>query len=440
MFTYLKIVYNYTKLVSYLGYINICKIDIKNNDIWIDKLKNNIDNCGFMMIKCIQWILPSYNILYPETKLYIKFKKYYEECYIHDIKYTEKIYYNEFNKYIYEDYEIINVLGSGSIGQVYKLQNIHSNQNYAFKVLHPNVDQEFIIFNIFINLLLYFVDYKKYIPINDINDFIKGIYNQIDLNKESNNCKNIYKLYKDTNIQIPQIYYNSKKCMIMEYLPGDEFKPKELGEYLAYKYLILLVIFTNNSCLHNICHGDIHNGNWKIKENKLVIYDFGYCFKMDYEEYDIINLLISKDDKRDINTKFFEYYLNKSYNKHLDKEIVMSRIHQVLDKFDKVIPPKLYRYIQILMNFCLENNIIISTTCLNGMLLFLQLIETFNKVKVLEIQATYESYLTDILNNCKIHDIAPKLIEYCEIKLEENGSKSLMSDNFERFQELKKFI
>ena len=35
----------------------------------------------------------------------------------------------------------------------------------------------------------------------------------------------------------------------------------------------------------------------------------------------------------------------------------MSKIHHVLDEYINVNPPKLYRYIQILMNFCLENNI-----------------------------------------------------------------------------------
>ena len=73
--------------------------------------------------------------------------------------------------------------------------------------------------------------------------------------------------------------------------------------------------------------------------------------------------------------KFFKYYLDKPYNSSLDKEIIMSKIHHVLDEYITVEPPKLYRYIQILMNFCLENNIMISTTCLNGMLLFLQLVE-----------------------------------------------------------------
>jgi len=438
----IKIIYNYSKLIFDLGYINLFKIDIKNDEYSLNKLKSNIDNCGFMMIKCIQWLLPSYNLIYPGTKLYDIFNTYYEECNVHDIKYTEKIYYDTFNKYIYEDYDIIKILGSGSIGQVYLLQNIHTNKKYAFKILHPNVKQEFKVFDIFVNILLFFINYKKYIPINDFSNFIKSIRDQIDLNIESNNCKNIYELYKDTNISIPKVYYNCNSFIIMEYLEGINFDPKVLGDYDSYKYLMSLIIFTNNSCLHNNCHGDLHNGNWKVnlKDKKLIVYDFGYVFKMDYVEYDIINTLISQDDKRDINYKFFKYYLDKPYNSNLDKEKIMSKIHHVLDEYSNVEPPKLYRYIQILMNFCLENNIMISTTCLNGILLFLQLVETFNRVKILETQSSFESYITDILNNCKCNNMCPKLIEYCEMKLEENDNRGIMVEDFTRFNGLKKFM
>ena len=118
-----------------------------------------------------------------------------------------------------------------------------------------------------------------------------------------------------------------------------------------------------------------------------------------------------------INTTFFEYYLDKPYNSHLDKEIIMSKIHHVLDEYKNVEPPKLYRYIQILMKFCLDNNMTISSTCLNGMLLFLQLVEIFHCVKVLESEATYETYLLDIINHCKSDNIAPKLVDYCEEKV-----------------------
>jgi len=441
MFRYLKIIYNYVKLFVYISYINYRKIDISNNIEWIDSIQKIINNGGFMLIKSVQWLLPSYSILYPDTLLYKKFKCFYEECYTHDIRLTQKLFWQECNQSIYDNFEIIDILGSGSIGQVYLIKNIETKKEYALKVIHPHIYQEFIIFNIFLRILLYFINYKKYIPINDIDNFIIGIKNQLNLLIECENSKKFYEMYEHTDkILIPEVYYCTEKLMIMEYIEGEEFKPEILGEYQSYKYLMLLIIFTNNSCLNGFAHGDIHNGNWKIKNGSLIIYDFGYCFSIDYDEYDILNELISIDKKENINQKFFDYYLNKEFNSHVNKDIINSKIHYIIDEHLKVYPLKLYKFINILIKFCLKNNILISVTCINGLLLFLQLIEIFNKVKILECQATYESYLLDILNHSKVNNMTPKLVEYIEQKIDENNSQSIMTDNFERFEGLKKFM
>ena len=86
----------------------------------IVKMKDIVNNGGFMLIKSVQWLLPSYNILYPDTLLYKQFKSFYDDCYIHDIKLTQRLFWQECNQSIYDNFEIIDILGSGSIGQVYK--------------------------------------------------------------------------------------------------------------------------------------------------------------------------------------------------------------------------------------------------------------------------------------------------------------------------------
>lgn len=437
-----KLIYGYTKIAFKLSYYHLFKIDIKNDEKILKILKDDINNSGFMIIKSVQWLLPSLNLIYPNTKLYDIFNIFYENCSIHDIKYTENIYYDYFKKYIYEDYDILEILGSGSIGQVYKVQNIHTNKYYALKILHPNVEYEYKVFSIFVYILSQFINFKKYIPIHDYDKFFRNIRDQIDLNKESNNCKNIYNMYKgNNNIIIPKVYSHGEKFILMEYINGKELKSSNLREYDTYKILLQLIIFANNCCLNGACHGDLHKGNWKFQDNcKLIVYDYGYIFEIDYIEYDIVNLLISKHDKTDINKKFFDYYLDKPYNSNIDREIIMSKIHHIVDIYVKIQPPKLYLYIQLLMNFCLENDILIESTCLNGLLLFLQLVETFNNVKILENERSFESYITDILNTCKANNNCPKLIKYCEKKLEENGTKSIMSSDFKKFECLKKYM
>ena len=154
MYNLFKILYTYIKITLKITYYHLFEIDIKNDNDRLENLKDDISNCGFMMIKSVQWLLPSYNLIYPNTKLYDILNIFYEDCNIHDIKYTEHIYYNNYKKYIYEDYNILDILGSGSIGQVYKIQNIHTNKYYALKVLHPNVEYEYTVFSIFVYILL----------------------------------------------------------------------------------------------------------------------------------------------------------------------------------------------------------------------------------------------------------------------------------------------
>ena len=72
---------------------------------------------------------------------------------------------------------------------------------------------------------MYFVDYKKYIPINDIDTFINGIENQLNLLIECEYNKKFCEMYEHTDrIIIPEVYYCTEKLMIMEYIKGDNFE------------------------------------------------------------------------------------------------------------------------------------------------------------------------------------------------------------------------
>ena len=105
--------------------------------------------------------------------------------------------------------------------------------------------------------------------------------------------------------------------------------------------------------MQGLCHGDIHNGNWSIKSDKLIIYDYAYCFDIDYDEYTLINDLISKDDKTDIHSDYFNYYLDKPYNSHLNKDDILKDIHIPLEIYNNS-DKNLHNYISILFHFCLE--------------------------------------------------------------------------------------
>ena len=64
--------------------------------------------------------------------------------------------------------------------------------------------------------------------------------------------------------------------LLMEYIDGIKFDEID-SEYDRSKILNLLSIFTSNSCLYNISHGDLHIGNWSIiMPDKLIIYDWKF--------------------------------------------------------------------------------------------------------------------------------------------------------------------
>ena len=85
-----------------------------------------------------------------ESNLVTELNKLYDNCGVHNIEHTEYIYKTLFNKDFKDKYKILEILGSGSIGQVYKIEDIHTKHIYALKVNHPNLDNEYKLFSLFI--------------------------------------------------------------------------------------------------------------------------------------------------------------------------------------------------------------------------------------------------------------------------------------------------
>ena len=69
MFGYIYKIYSYTRLLYNIRYISNNEINIDNDDIWIDLFVENIENCGSMAIKCVQWVLPRYQLTH--SNIYI---------------------------------------------------------------------------------------------------------------------------------------------------------------------------------------------------------------------------------------------------------------------------------------------------------------------------------------------------------------------------------
>ena len=159
MFSYIYKMYSYTRLLYNVRYISKNNISINNDDTLIDLFIEIIENCGSMAIKCVQWVLPRYQLTHSNSKLAKKFEKFYKNCYEHDLSHTKRIYYNNFNEILLDNYEILEIIGSGSIGQVYKIRDLKTYKIYALKVSHPNLNIDFYIFKLYFKIILKYFDY-----------------------------------------------------------------------------------------------------------------------------------------------------------------------------------------------------------------------------------------------------------------------------------------
>ena len=299
-------IFNYIKIAiwSFIYYFQKDK-----SDIIIKIIVNNIRDSGCVAIKFTQWILPKIETIYnidnsQENNKWFKYlEELYEDCNYHDINYTKKLYYKEFKSELEEDYDIISLVASGSIGQVYKVKDKYTKIICAMKVVHPDLAFQLIFFDYFIRFLyltpiirniLYY-----YIPI-ELKEFVDQFRDQSCLINETNNCLRFYEEYKDNDfIVIPKVYKVSEKIMVMKYEGGMNIDDKSISSYNIYKLLINLKIFIqSNELIFNFMHGDLHKGNIKVRIDnglpKLVIYDFGFCWKSPKYLTQDINIRIMK--------------------------------------------------------------------------------------------------------------------------------------------------
>ena len=178
-----------------------------------------------------------------------------------------------------DDYKIIELVGSGSIAQVYKIQDIKTNEFYAMKVIHPDAIKNFNKIKFYLKIIFTIFKFSNIVP-TDLNNFLKQFRQQLDLVNESNNILKFSELYKNDNLFIiPELYKFSENIIIMDYIEGKSIETININ-IQHYRYNMIISIFMyNNLFINKFNHGDLHNYNWKIADEKVVIYDFGLCWE-----------------------------------------------------------------------------------------------------------------------------------------------------------------
>ena len=444
------------------------------SEIIEDIIVKNIKDCGCIAIKFSQWILPKVESIYEidyengEHTWFKKLETLYDNCNEHPIEYTKQLYSNEFNTNIEKDYEIIKLIASGSIGQVYKVKSKIDNQYYALKCLHPDLNKHILFFNIII-WMLYNTPIvnryiKYYLPIK-LNDFIKDFKTQTDLINEGNNCLKFYDYYRENDkVIIPTVSRVSSNILIMSYEDGIKHDDKQISNYNRNKIFILMKLFIkNNEHILNFTHGDLHKGNWCVrlednkgnKDIKIVIYDFGFCW---YIPESLIDHLIGIDNTffkaNDETIDDFAYYSHILINRVCSKEKILIEMKNIKEETDLSYDDPIFLF-KLIINTMRNNSLLIDSYVIQSLIVHNQLCKDIKKYDYTlngtghsgrhiegQVREFYQKRILDIKNYCDTYNIfqeyLPLLTEEHKLNKEEFSSNEINYMDGFNYEEIKK--
>tara|TARA_Y100000590_G_C15688359_1_gene1002479 strand:+ start:536 stop:2002 length:1467 start_codon:yes stop_codon:yes gene_type:complete len=449
MFSFLTSFYNYTQLIlSVRNYINIYERTFEHNIVLLDDIIQRVSLCGSVAIKFCQWITPKLELIHTEENelfnkdrikpLWLrKLETFYENCENHSIEYTFQEYETKFHEDFNDKYEILDIIGSGSIGQVYLIQDkplkdYTTSKKYVMKIIHPNVNYDIRFFRRFYSFLTWLPcihnQLKNIFPF-DIHQFIDQFEQQSNFIKESNHLLLFQEFYKENDsIVIPKLIKLSETIMIMSYEEGISYENSTLNKHEKYKLAMLFGLFTrNNQHILNYNHGDLHKGNWKIIEDtinqnhKLVIYDFGFCWNVPKDKHHLIELTYDTFESSDrkpkkIDSENLTNILNllvvydRENNNNL-KERINDYVKQNIEESQiwTLSPIRLFKFA---IELCISEDILIDPVMVQTIILSVQCQLLFqenglqasstNEISSFEV---YRGRYIDMLTFCKTKNI-----------------------------------
>lgn len=165
-----------------------------------------------------------------------------------------------------------------SIAQVHKC--ITKNGNHGvIKIKKNNVTKKILSD---LSVLRYLVDIFDNPRIsNHFNEFERVLTDELNFKEEIQNIKMFRNFYKhNVNVRIPKVsdVLSFDDMITMEYVPGED-----LIEYSSSMSTLrrvqfsrsILNIFINQLLSGNFIHGDPHQGNIRINNDHIILYDFG---------------------------------------------------------------------------------------------------------------------------------------------------------------------
>mgnify|MGYP006141456869 CR=1 FL=1 len=340
-----------------------------NNNIKTEKEINNmlyyIDNSGCFFIKVVQSFIPRIEYTTNINKnVKDKIMKYYENCSFHDISYTKHIYKKEHLSELYDDYEILDIIGSGSIAQVYRVKCKKTSNIFVLKITHPNLILDFYSFYLFYKILSYAFNLHKIIPIYNMDNSIKQLYDQTNLIHEVNNMCKLSSCTSEKLYIIPKVVKFSKNIIVMTYHKKSNY---ENLTYIKKRtiWLKLLLFTLGTGDYIGLSHCDLHSGNYSYLKEKIIIYDMGFCATFVKSEFDLIFSLLLNNDKKKSIYAFIEFFNNKSYNKK-NKINDLTEIHDFFENAND--KEEIVNTVKSVIKYIIKKNILIPTSIYNLLL------------------------------------------------------------------------
>ena len=252
----------------------------KRENIYLaNRILNDVRSGGNVFWKLSQWICSRVEFQYdlPDNYLINELKKFYDKCPAHDFSISREIIERFYGKKINDIFSCINTIpiASGSIGQVYEAI-MKNGEKVAIKIRHPNIRENIIKL---CNILSYIP--KNYLQF-DLSGLDYYLLHQTDFKKEYYNLDKLNNKFKNNSyIKFPKPIAADDDIIVMEYIDGeniDEYynKSKLNNDNKHWDIMVKFWMFIRESILlKNFCHADLHKGNWKIKDDKIIIYDLG---------------------------------------------------------------------------------------------------------------------------------------------------------------------
>jgi predicted unusual protein kinase regulating ubiquinone biosynthesis (AarF/ABC1/UbiB family) len=266
---------------AYFLYLRTFK---RENRYLADCILYHIKQGGNVFWKLSQWICSRLEFQYDLENYYLiqELSKFYENCPAHDFSISRKIierFYEDTMENIFQSFNETPI-ASGSIGQVYEAV-MKTGQKVAIKIIHPCIREN----------ILRLCWYIKYIPKSILQFDIDGLEDyllyQTDFKKEYKNLRKLHGKFRNASyIHFPTPFGAEEDIIVMEYIEGlsitDFYEKNDKEEH--WEVMVKFWLFIRESILlRNFCHADLHKGNWKIHDKKLIIYDLGII--IDNREY-----------------------------------------------------------------------------------------------------------------------------------------------------------